>query len=58
MDPAWFPAPGTTAGDVHLIFDLRSMPVWIEPRLTAKVSYAEIAAGRRRAPMWRRLVRR
>jgi bifunctional non-homologous end joining protein LigD len=32
--------------------------VWMEPRLLAEVSYAEIASGRVRAPSWRRLVER
>ena len=27
--------------------------VWLEPRLRAGVSYAEIVAGRLRAPSWR-----
>ena len=30
--------------------------VWVEPRLRAEVSYAEIVAGRLRAPSWRRIV--
>ena len=37
---------------------LRSMrgAVWLEPRLRAEVSYAEVAGGRLRAPPWRGLV--
>lgn len=31
--------------------------VWLEPRLRAEISYAEIIAGRLRAPSWRSLVR-
>jgi bifunctional non-homologous end joining protein LigD len=40
--------------------DLRSMrgAVWLEPRLRAAVSYAEIVEGRLRAPSWRALARR
>jgi hypothetical protein len=39
--------------------DLRTMrgAVWLAPRLHAEISYAEIAAGRLRAPVWRGLVR-
>jgi bifunctional non-homologous end joining protein LigD len=39
--------------------DLRTMrgAVWLAPRLRAEISYAEIAAGRLRAPVWRKLVR-
>jgi bifunctional non-homologous end joining protein LigD len=32
--------------------------VWIEPRLHAEISYAEIVDGRLRAPSWRGLARR
>jgi bifunctional non-homologous end joining protein LigD len=40
--------------------DVRSMrgAVWLEPRLQAEVSYAEIVDGKLRAPSWRRLVTR
>jgi bifunctional non-homologous end joining protein LigD len=40
--------------------DLRSLrgAVWLEPRLSAEISYAEILAGRLRAPVWRRLMPR
>jgi bifunctional non-homologous end joining protein LigD len=39
--------------------DLSTMrgAVWLEPRLRAEVSYAEVIAGRLRAPSWRSLVR-
>jgi len=39
--------------------DLRTMrgAVWLEPRLQAEVSYAEIVGGRLRAPSWRSLHR-
>jgi bifunctional non-homologous end joining protein LigD len=38
--------------------DLRAMrgAVWLEPRLHAEISYAEVVDGRLRAPSWRRLV--
>lgn len=38
--------------------DLRSMrgAVWLDPYVRAEISYAEIVAGRLRAPSWRRLV--
>jgi hypothetical protein len=38
--------------------DLRTMrnAVWMEPRLLAEVSYAELIDGRLRAPAWRGLV--
>jgi bifunctional non-homologous end joining protein LigD len=38
--------------------DLRTMrnAVWIEPRLLAEVSYAELIDGRLRAPAWRGLI--
>ena len=40
--------------------DLRSMrgAVWLEPRLAAEVSYADLATGQLRAPSWRGLVGR
>ena len=40
--------------------DLKSMrgAVWLEPRLRAEVSYAEIADGRLRAAVWRGLATR
>jgi ATP-dependent DNA ligase len=48
------------------LFDTRTSPfvdlpamrgaVWIEPRLRAEVSYAEVTGGRLRAPTWRRLI--
>jgi ATP-dependent DNA ligase len=31
---------------------------WVEPRLEAEVSYAEIVEGRLRAASWRRLIAR
>ncbi len=39
--------------------DLRAMrgAVWLEPRLRAEISYAEVIGGRLRAPSWRRLVK-
>ena len=38
--------------------DVRTMrsAVWMEPRLLAEISYAEIVDGRLRAPSWRGLV--
>ena len=52
----------------HVDYPLRSSPfidapkmrsaVWMEPRLLAEVSYAEIVDGRLRAPSWRGLVTR
>jgi bifunctional non-homologous end joining protein LigD len=40
--------------------DLRTMrnAVWIEPRLRADVSYAEVVSGRLRAPSWRGVAHR
>jgi bifunctional non-homologous end joining protein LigD len=48
------------------MFDTRTSPfvdfrgmrgaVWLEPRLRAESSYAEVIGGRLRAPSWRRLV--
>jgi hypothetical protein len=48
------------------MFDTRTSPfvdlpamhgaVWLEPRLRAEVSYAEVIGGRLRAPSWRRLI--
>jgi hypothetical protein len=39
--------------------DLRTMrnAMWMEPRLLAEVSYAELIDGRLRAPSWRGFVR-
>jgi hypothetical protein len=36
---------------------LQHARVWLEPRLNAEVSYAEIVEGRLRAPSWRGLFR-
>jgi bifunctional non-homologous end joining protein LigD len=40
--------------------DLSSLrgALWITPRFHAEVSYAEVAAGRLRAPVWRGIIRR
>jgi bifunctional non-homologous end joining protein LigD len=50
------------------MFDTRMSPfvdlpamrgaVWLEPRLDVEISYAEVVAGRLRAPAWRRMVTR
>ena len=39
--------------------DLRSARrdvIWMQPKLRVEISYAEVAGGRLRAPVWRRVV--
>jgi bifunctional non-homologous end joining protein LigD len=49
----WFDMPRSP------FVDLPTMrgAVWLEPRLRAEISYAEVVGGRLRAPSWRRLVK-